>query len=114
MNDPPTPIKPGDWATVLALLVLVRVKADPSGADLYRLKHSVTNATTYLAAVNAMQWLLSTTAPSNGVVETLMLQSTYDILKNGTTNTNGTVTYLGTTYTIKLYWDGANVTCKAV
>ncbi len=116
MNNPPVPIKPGDWATLLALLTWIRVKPDPLGTDIghFRDGSSVVHRLAAVDVSGATTWMLSTTAPSAGVVEALMTSATANILKTGTTNADGTVTLSGTTYKIELYWDGVNVTARAV
>lgn len=117
MNNPPIPFKPGDWATLLALLTWVFSKNDPAGAQLGHFRDG-RGTITYIAAADraagGVKWALSTTAPSNGVAESLASTTTANILKNGTTLADGRVSYGGVTYTIALFWDGANPTIKAV
>jgi hypothetical protein len=113
MNGPPIPIKPGDWANLLAFLTWT----DPLGTGYGHFVHSSTGARYYVAAVDSSGdtvWLVSTTAPSNGVMEALLTSTTAAALKNGTTNSDGSVAYGGTTYHIKLVGESGHVTCKAV
>lgn len=118
MNGPPVPIKPGDWAALLALLTWTAVKLDPLGIQLGRFVDR-NGAVQHVAAVRdastgATVWMISSASPSNGVADALMNQATATALKNGTTNGDGTVTYNGTMYKVALYWDGVNVTARTV
>lgn len=114
-TDPPIPITPSTISTDLSALSWSSVTTDPGGVQIGRF-HTTLGASVHTCPSNlspGIGWLF-TGSPSTGTGGMLMRQATADVLKSGTRNADGSMTYGGTTYDIKLYFDGANFTARAV